>query len=173
MSALGGSADMRFALHMSAFDPKRTFNPKTSNQNQSRRKANVAPVVPPAKSAMICEVSVALEDIHEATGVFDGARRWCRSLAGPWSCTANPDPKACRVHSQFAATAGQRFRETLQKLGWVEGDNLVIEFRYGEGRDDRFPEFAAELVSMPVDVLVVWGTPPHLPPSVPLPRFRF
>lgn len=53
----------------------------------------------------------------------------------------------------------KRFRETLRKLGWVEGENLVIEFRYGEGRDDRFPEFAAELVSMPVDVLVVWGTP--------------
>lgn len=53
----------------------------------------------------------------------------------------------------------KRFRETLQKLGWVEGDDLVIEFRYGEGRDDRFPGFAEELVSMPVDVLVVWGTP--------------
>ena len=52
-----------------------------------------------------------------------------------------------------------RFREALRKLGWVEGENLVIEFRYGEGRDDRFPGFAAELVSMPVDVLVVWGTP--------------
>ena len=53
----------------------------------------------------------------------------------------------------------QRFRERLQKLGWVEGKNLLIEYRYGEGRDDRFPEFAAELVSMPVDILVVWGTP--------------
>jgi len=53
----------------------------------------------------------------------------------------------------------KRFRERLQKLGWVEGENLVIAFRYGEGRDDRFPEFAAELVAMPVDVLVVWGTP--------------
>ena len=60
-------------------------------------------------------------------------------------------------HSPFPPVT--RFRETLRKLGWVEGDNLVIEFRYGEGRDDRFPEFAAELVSMPVDVLVVWGTP--------------
>ncbi|MGA9453944.1 MAG: ABC transporter substrate-binding protein [Pseudolabrys sp.] len=59
-------------------------------------------------------------------------------------------------HSQFPPVT--RFRETLRKLGWVEGDNLVIEFHYGEGRDDRFPEFAAELVSMPVDVLVVWGT---------------
>jgi ABC-type uncharacterized transport system substrate-binding protein len=53
----------------------------------------------------------------------------------------------------------QRFRERLQKLGWVEGKNLVIEYRYGEGQDDRFPAFAAELVSMPVDVLVVWGSP--------------
>lgn len=53
----------------------------------------------------------------------------------------------------------KRFRETLRKLGWVEGENLIIEFRYGEGRDDRFPGFAEELVSMPVDVLVVWGTP--------------
>ena len=52
-----------------------------------------------------------------------------------------------------------RFRETLRKRGWVEGENLIIEFRYGEGRDDRFPGFAEELVSMPVDVLVVWGTP--------------
>jgi putative ABC transport system substrate-binding protein len=47
----------------------------------------------------------------------------------------------------------------LQALGWVEGKNLIIEYRYGEGRDERYPEFAAELVSMPVDVLVVWGSP--------------
>lgn len=53
----------------------------------------------------------------------------------------------------------QRFRERLQKLGYVEGKNFVIEFRYGEGRSDRFPEFAAELVSMPVDALVAWGNP--------------
>jgi len=55
--------------------------------------------------------------------------------------------------------AASAFLERLRELGWVEGENLIIEFRYGEGRDDRFPEFAAELVSMPVDVLVVWGTP--------------
>ena len=47
----------------------------------------------------------------------------------------------------------------MHELGWIEGKNLIIEYRYGEGRDDRFSEFAAELVSMPVDVLVVWGTP--------------
>jgi putative ABC transport system substrate-binding protein len=53
----------------------------------------------------------------------------------------------------------QRFRERLRQLGWIEGENLTIEYRYGEGRDDRYPEFAAELVSMPVDVIVVWGNP--------------
>jgi len=53
----------------------------------------------------------------------------------------------------------QRFRERLRALGWVEGKNILIEYRYAEGRDDRFPAFAAELVSMPVDVLVVWGSP--------------
>jgi len=68
-------------------------------------------------------------------------------------------PKRVGVIANSPLPPVKRFRETLRKLGWVEGENLIIEFRYGEGRDDRFPEFAAELVSMPVDVLVVWGTP--------------
>ena len=68
-------------------------------------------------------------------------------------------PKRVGLIAHLPLPPVTRFRETLRKLGWVEGENLVIEFRYGEGRDDRFPGFAAELVSMPVDVLVVWGTP--------------
>jgi putative ABC transport system substrate-binding protein len=53
----------------------------------------------------------------------------------------------------------QRSRQRLQQLGYVEGKNLIIEYRYGEGTDDRFPSFAAELVAMPVEVIVVWGNP--------------
>jgi putative ABC transport system substrate-binding protein len=53
----------------------------------------------------------------------------------------------------------ERFRQRLRQLGYVEGKNLIIEYRYGEGRDDRFTSFAAELVAMPVEVIVVWGTP--------------
>jgi putative ABC transport system substrate-binding protein len=53
----------------------------------------------------------------------------------------------------------QKFRERLAQLGYVEGENLIIEARFGEGRDDRFPSFAAELVAMPVEVIVVWGNP--------------
>jgi putative ABC transport system substrate-binding protein len=52
-----------------------------------------------------------------------------------------------------------KFRRKLTQLGYVEGKNLIIEYRFGEGRDDRFASFAAELVAMPVDAIVVWGTP--------------
>jgi putative ABC transport system substrate-binding protein len=68
-------------------------------------------------------------------------------------------PKRIGLMANLPLPPVQRFREKLQKLGYVEGKNLVFEFRYGEGHDDRFPGFASELVAMPVDVLVVWGNP--------------
>src|SRR5262249_9676971 len=68
-------------------------------------------------------------------------------------------PKRVGLMANLPLPPVLRFRERLQKLSWVEGKNLLVEYRYGEGRNDHFPKFAAELVSMPVDVLVVWGTP--------------
>jgi putative ABC transport system substrate-binding protein len=53
----------------------------------------------------------------------------------------------------------QRFRKKLEEIGYVEGRNLIIDYRFAEGRDDRYPAFAAEFVQMPVDIIVVWGTP--------------
>ena len=50
----------------------------------------------------------------------------------------------------------------LQELGYVEGKNLVVERRFAEGRLDRLPEFAAELVRLRVDVIVIQGTPASL-----------
>jgi putative ABC transport system substrate-binding protein len=47
----------------------------------------------------------------------------------------------------------------LRELGWVEGQNLVIEYRSAEGRFDRLPELAAELVRLKVDVIVAAPTP--------------
>jgi len=46
------------------------------------------------------------------------------------------------------------FRQALRDLGYVEGKNIVIEYRYAEGKLDRLPELAAELVRSKVDVLV-------------------
>ena len=49
----------------------------------------------------------------------------------------------------------QEFRSALRELGYIEGQNLAIEYRNSEGNLDRFPEFAAELVRLKVDIIVV------------------
>ena len=45
----------------------------------------------------------------------------------------------------------------LRELGYIEGQNIALEYRYADGKRDRFPELAAELVRLNVDVLVVAG----------------
>jgi putative ABC transport system substrate-binding protein len=56
----------------------------------------------------------------------------------------------------------EAFRQELNKLGWIEGKNLTIEYRYAEGKRDRLPEIAAELVRRKVDVIVTVGGPTPL-----------
>jgi putative ABC transport system substrate-binding protein len=51
----------------------------------------------------------------------------------------------------------QSFREGLRELGYVEGKNIVIDWRYAEGNADRLKELAAELVRLKVDVIVTGG----------------
>lgn len=50
------------------------------------------------------------------------------------------------------------FRQGLRELGWIEGQNIVIDYRFAEGRLDRLPDLAAELVRLKVDVVVSLGT---------------
>ena len=47
------------------------------------------------------------------------------------------------------------FREGLHDLGWVEGKNIAIEYRYAQGNRDRLPDLAAELLRLKVEVVVV------------------
>ena len=49
------------------------------------------------------------------------------------------------------------FRRGLRELGYVEGDNIAVEYRFSEGRDERLPQLAAELVGLEVDLLVTAG----------------
>jgi putative ABC transport system substrate-binding protein len=53
----------------------------------------------------------------------------------------------------------QVLREGLRQLGYVEGQNLAIEYRSADGRDDRFPGLARELLALKVDVIITRGTP--------------
>jgi putative ABC transport system substrate-binding protein len=50
------------------------------------------------------------------------------------------------------------FRQALRELGWIEGQNVEIEYRYGDGRLDKMTAIAAELVRLNVDVIVTSGT---------------
>lgn len=50
------------------------------------------------------------------------------------------------------------FRQGLRELGWIEGQNIVIDYRFAEGRLDRLPDLAAELVHLKVDIIVSLGT---------------
>jgi putative ABC transport system substrate-binding protein len=51
------------------------------------------------------------------------------------------------------------FVQRLRELGWIDGRNVAIEYRWGEGRSERFAEIAAEFVQLKVDVIVTSGTP--------------
>ena len=87
------------------------------------------------------------------------------ALAAPLGSLAQQKGKVWRIGFLGAATASGSARRVgalragLRDLGYVEGKNLVIEYRWAEGNYERLPQLAAELVRLKVDVLVTAGTP--------------
>ncbi|HEU4342380.1 MAG TPA: ABC transporter substrate-binding protein [Candidatus Binatia bacterium] len=79
------------------------------------------------------------------------------------SASAQQPKKVHRIGylvSSDAATASagtEGIRLALRELGYIEGQNIAIEYRYGGGKPDRAPELAAELVRLKVDIIVVTG----------------
>jgi len=61
------------------------------------------------------------------------------------------------VSPSNSAVRSEAFRQGLRELGYVEGKNIVTEYRYAEGKRDRLPALAAELVRLKVDVIVTAG----------------
>ncbi|MGB9041830.1 MAG: ABC transporter substrate binding protein [Pseudolabrys sp.] len=57
--------------------------------------------------------------------------------------------------SRWTAAFVQRLRE----FGWIDGRTMAIEYRWAEGRTERYAEIAAEFVRRKVDVIVTYGTP--------------
>jgi hypothetical protein len=64
-----------------------------------------------------------------------------------------------------SASGIDAFRQGLRDLGYVEGQNIMLESRYAEGRFERLPDLVAELMHLKVDVLVTSGSPTG--PSAP------
>ena len=86
-------------------------------------------------------------------------------LMAPLAPFAQPQQRTFRI-GMLAAGSPTRFTDAiitaLQDLGYIEGRNVVIERRFAEGHLDRLPDFAAELVKLRVDIIVIQGTPASL-----------
>ena len=85
-------------------------------------------------------------------------------LAAPLAAEAQPVGKA-RIgylsgnpHTD-TDEAENAFRTKLRDLGWLEGQNLLIEYRYADGKYERLPQLAADLVRLKVDLIFTYGTP--------------
>ncbi len=81
-------------------------------------------------------------------------------LAAPLVAEAPPAGRIPRVGFLAATTRAEfveAFRQGLRELGYVEGQNVVVEYRFAEGQLDLVPRLAAELVALGVDVIVVPG----------------
>lgn len=91
---------------------------------------------------------------REFLGLLGGVSAW------PLAARAQTD----RVHriglmGSLPLESTERFRKKLAQLGYIEGKNLIIEYRYARGNDGLYPAFASELVAMPVELIVTLGTP--------------
>jgi len=85
-------------------------------------------------------------------------------LAVTFHAEAQQTGKIFRIGFLDSSTASgmavllEAFREELSKLGWVEGKNITIEYRFAEQKNERLPELVADLVRRKVDLIVVVST---------------
>jgi putative ABC transport system substrate-binding protein len=94
---------------------------------------------------------------REFLGALGGA-----ALAWPLAVRAQPTtPVVGFLGPSKSSVDGSRvamFSQRLRELGWREGGNIAIEYRWAEGVQERFSELAADLVKLEVTVIVTWGT---------------
>jgi putative ABC transport system substrate-binding protein len=83
------------------------------------------------------------------------------TVAWPITARAQQPEKVPRIGYLGSSSASARdevFRQGLRELGYVEGKNIVIEYRFAEGKFDRLPDLATELVQLKTDVIVAQAT---------------
>ena len=93
---------------------------------------------------------------------FGAINPGCNDAACCWSTAQAQQPKKVSrlgylspVDAATDSARAEGIRLALRELGYIEGQNIAIEYRYAEGKVDRAPELAAELVRLKVDIIVV------------------
>jgi putative tryptophan/tyrosine transport system substrate-binding protein len=90
------------------------------------------------------------------------------AAVSPHSARAQQREKLATIGLMVSGTAADMshltaaFVQRLRELGWIEGRTVAIEYRWGEGRTERFAEIADEFVRLKVDVILTHNTPPTL-----------
>src|SRR5713226_3692943 len=82
------------------------------------------------------------------------------AAAWPLAARAQQAAKIPRIGIIDDAPMWNAFRQGLRDLGYLEGQNIAIEYRTAEGKPDRLAAAVAELVRVPVAVIITFGTPP-------------
>ena len=94
-------------------------------------------------------------------GAAAAAAPWLR----PFAASAQRTAKTWRigvletVSAPMNASNFDAFRRGLRELGYIEGQSYLVEYRSADGQAERFPDLAAELVGLPVDLILTRGTP--------------
>jgi putative ABC transport system substrate-binding protein len=103
-------------------------------------------------------------------------------LVAPLLANAQPRGRVPRIgvlssespaEPRISGTFWNGFWHGLHELGWIEGQSIVVEWRWAEGQLERLPELAADLVRLNVDIIVTRGTPPsfaakHATTTIPI-----
>jgi putative ABC transport system substrate-binding protein len=92
-------------------------------------------------------------------GFLTGGAIW------PLAATGQQTPKISKIGYLGVSSPSleghyvEAFRQKLRDLGYLDGENIFIEYRWADGQDDRLPGLATELVSLKPDIIVTTGTP--------------
>ena len=115
-------------------------------------------------SDSIDEFSLRQSEIENRKSKIGGVLRSRLRIRDLWGCGRAQQPKKVPRIGYLSAsdpasesTRSEAIRLALRELGYIEGQNIATEYRYAEGKRDRFPELAAELVRLKVDIIVVAG----------------
>ena len=99
----------------------------------------------------------------------------CSLLLAPCSAVEAQQPgKVPRIDFLDNSSASgnapllEAFRQEMHKLGWVDGKNFTFEYRFADGKFDRLPDLAADLVRLKVDLIMVSGGNRRWRPRAPL-----